>query len=363
MPEPLKVLLLAGRFEVRASCAYTIRLLENLKQHDIDAEMICSNAKKVQPSKRDALPIREYRHFNRPVWGRVVLEGIRRDFAAAPPDLVHIQAAAIYPQAMWLARQWNRPCVMTVSSSPLPRLRFPEVGGRCRNVIAISRQVKEALVHYNHLPPTAIQVINSGVDVPELPEGNGVLVEGRWPVVGTAGPLEDTKGLPFFLGAAARVLRERPEVEFLVCGAGPEEHNLRRMTRKLEIRDHVTFVTNLLDFSDALDAMDIYCLPSLQQGLGATMLEAMARAKPVIATGVGGVHSIITDNVQGLIIPPSSNEPLAARILDLLNDPVRARQLGEAGRALVREEFRVDQMVSRTAAVYRDIVSRSAAAA
>ncbi|HEX6986019.1 MAG TPA: glycosyltransferase family 1 protein, partial [Planctomycetaceae bacterium] len=92
MPDPLRVLLLAGRFEVRASCAYTIRLLEHLPEHGVAAEMICSDASKITPEKRAALPIREYRYFDRPVWGRVVLESIRRDKQADPPDLVHVQA-------------------------------------------------------------------------------------------------------------------------------------------------------------------------------------------------------------------------------------------------------------------------------
>jgi glycosyltransferase involved in cell wall biosynthesis len=125
----------------------------------------------------------------------------------------------------------------------------------------------------------------------------------------------------------------------------------------------VTFVSNLYDFGTSIDAMDIFCLPSLQQGLGVTMLEAMARGKPVIATGVGGVHSVVKDGQTGLVVPPSDSERLAERILELLRDPSLARRIGAAGRAVVREQFRVDRMVRETADLYREIVPAGAAVA
>lgn len=363
MAEPLKVLLLAGRIEVRATSAYTLRLLENLGEHEISSWMVCSDASRVPPEKRNRLPVYEYRFFDRPLWGRVVLEAIRRNWQQSPPDVIHVQSPWVYPQGLWLARQWGRPVIMTVPTSLPSRNRFPEVGGRCRKVIAISRSVADDLVRRNRIPAEHIEVIHSGVDIPRLENEEEILSSEHGAVIGTAGPLEATKGLPFFLGAAARVARECPECEFLVSGAGPEEHNLRRLARNLRLSGHVTFVSQLYDFGMSLDAMDIFCLPSLQQGLGVTMLEAMSRGRPVIATSVGGVDSIITDGVTGLIVPPSNSEKLAERMLELLRDPQRARTIGAAGRRFVQDEFRVDRMVEATAAVYRTMVPAGAAAA
>jgi glycosyltransferase involved in cell wall biosynthesis len=242
-------------------------------------------------------------------------------------------------------------------------VRLPEVGGRCRRVIAISGAVAEQLTRQNRVPAAFVSVVQSGVEVPEALPGVEILPPDRRPVVGTAGPLEASKGLPFFLGAAARVAREHPECEFLVSGAGPEEHNLRRLTRSLDLTGRVTFVSSLYDFAASIEAMDVFCLPSLQQGLGVTMLEAMAHGRPVITTGVGGSEGIVTDGETGLIAPPSDSEALAERILELLRDPGRARRLGEAGRRLVRERFPLDQMARETADVYREIIPAGAAAA
>ncbi len=118
-----------------------------------------------------------------------------------------------------------------------------------------------------------------------------------------------------------------------------------------------TFAPNLLDFSASLAATDVFCLPSLEQGLGATMLEAMARGRPVVASGVGGVDSVVEDGETGLIVPPADSAALAESVARLLADPPAARRMGEAGRAVVRERFGVARMVSETAELYRTVLA------
>ena len=142
----------------------------------------------------------------------------------------------------------------------------------------------------------------------------------------------------------------------LIAGAGPEEANLRRLARELGIAQKVTFVPNLSDLNESLAAMDIFCLPSLQQGLGTIMLEPMAMAKPVIATGVGGVYSVVEDGRTGLMVPPSNSQALAEKILDLLNHPDRAGTIGEAARARVVSDFSVEKMIRQTAGLYRELL-------
>src|SRR6185295_7501944 len=151
----------------------------------------------------------------------------------------------------------------------------------------------------------------------------------------------------------------RSDVEFLVAGGGPEEANLRRLARELGIADKVTFVPYVLCFTDSLAATDIFVLPSLQQGLGTIMLEAMALARPVIATSVGGVASVILHDETGIIVPPQNSGELARRILELLEQPARARALGTRARRLVCDRYHVEGMVEQTANVYREIAAES----
>ncbi len=152
------------------------------------------------------------------------------------------------------------------------------------------------------------------------------------------------------------MLEEFPDAQFLVSGSGPEEQRLRELARSLEIDQSVTFVPSLNDFSAAIEAMDIFCLPSLKQGLGSIMLEAMARGRPVIATKTGGVYSVVKDQQNGLIVPPGDVESLSQRIIDLLQHPERARELGLAGREHVRKEYSVTRMLEQTAKLYRELI-------
>jgi glycosyltransferase involved in cell wall biosynthesis len=131
------------------------------------------------------------------------------------------------------------------------------------------------------------------------------------------------------------------------------------MARELGIADKVTFVPQLADVADSLAAIDIFCLPSLQQGLGTIMLEAMALGRPVIASRVGGVYSIVADNETGLLVPPSDSGQLADRMLELLCNPSRARGLGESARQMVLRDCSLETMLERTSQLYRDVVAEA----
>jgi glycosyltransferase involved in cell wall biosynthesis len=359
MAEHLKVLLFSGRFEVRGSSAYTLRLAANLPEHNVETRIVCPDARRIEPERRARLDVREYLHIEFPGWGRVVRELLAHDLLDDPPDLVHIQSWNMCRAGAWLARRLDRPFLLTVHDY-LPgkrRQRFDCARGK--RIIAVSQSVRAEVLSRVEVPPELVEVVHGGVDVPSDNEAPPVLDAGHVPVVGTATPLETVKGVPFFLGAAQKILAARDGVEFLVSGAGPEEANLRRLARALGIAEHVTFVPNLPNFSRSLAAMDIFCLPSLRQGLGTIMLEAMALGRPVIATGVGGVYSVVHDNETGLVVPPSNSARLADRILELLADPQRARSIGESGRQLVLRDFGVAKMVSRTAELYREVLSES----
>jgi glycosyltransferase involved in cell wall biosynthesis len=352
-----QVLLFSGRFQVRGSCAYTLRLARHLPEQGISVRVVCPHAGLVEPSKRAQLAITEYAHFDAPIWGRLVLQRLLHDISQSVPDVIHIQSRKVLPHGTWLARQLQRPFVLTIQDYMRSQEKLRIDWNWCRKIITVSESVRRDLSSRIDVPPGRLAMIHSGVDVMAGGDIPPPLVAGHVPVVGTAGPLEAVKGLPFFLGAARKVLDTGRDVEFLIAGAGPEEANLRRMARDLGLADKVTFVPYVLDFTESLTAMDIFCLPSLQQGLGTIMLEAMALGKPVIASRVGGVYSVVHEQETGLLVPPSSSSKLADRILELLGDPPRARAIGEAARQMVRRDFALERMVSQTADLYRNLIA------
>jgi glycosyltransferase involved in cell wall biosynthesis len=348
------VLLIAGRFSVRGSCAYTLRLAEQLPQRGFRVNVICPDARTVERERRRELHIEEASQLDWPIWGRVARGMLLRRLWQDPPDLIHIQSRGALSQDAWIAQHMNRPFVLTVHDYMQPHQRLPIDRRFCRRIVAVSDSVRADLLERTRLPDELVTVIHSGVDHSTSTDILPVFQPGRVPVVGTAGPLEAVKGFPFFLGAAARVLATGREVEFLIAGAGPEESNLRRLAQQLEINDKVTFVPNLLDFDDALAAMDVFVLPSLQQGIGTIMLDAMEMGRPVIATKVGGVFHAVHDRETGLLVPPSNSEALAERIVELLDNPDLARSIGHAAHELVDHEFGVERMIDETAALYRE---------
>jgi glycosyltransferase involved in cell wall biosynthesis len=357
MDEPLNVLLVAGPFEVRGSSACTLRLAEGLAVEGIEARILTPNAACIAPSRRQSLAISVCPRLETPVWGNVVREALSRELSHNPPDLIHIQSWSAYHAGVALARRLKRPFVLSAydHGSSERTNGFDWRWGR--RIIAVSQSVRAELLSRARFRPEMVSVIHAGVDVSRPPAPPPVLSLDRVPVIGTAGPLEAVKGNVFFLGAAQRVVAERPDTEFLIAGNGPEEQNLRRLARELGLARNVTFISSGCDFASALTAMDIFCLPSLRQGLGTIMLEAMALGRPVIASGVGGVCSVIRNPQIGLVVPPSDSARLAEKILELLGDPVRARALGETGRQLVCEEFTASRMVAETARLYREVLA------
>lgn len=353
----LEVMLLSNRFEVRGSSAQTLVLAENLRDYGIRPTIITPHAGSVAPSRRKHLSVNEYRYLMMPLVSRLVLRFITQDFADSPPDLIHIQTHKMLPYGMYLARQFHCPYVVTFHDflPPGEVLHFDRPLGQ--NLIAVSSSVKSALLTQPAITGNMVKVIHSGVEhIPDERAGE-VLAPHRSPVIGTAGPLELVKGTKYFLDAAAIVLKQFPHVEFLVAGSGPEERNLRQRVRALGISKQVTFVSKLYGFQEPLHAMDIFCLPSLQQGLGTIMLEAMAWGRPVVASNVGGISSALDDGKTGLLVPPANHRLLADKLLELLRHPELAREIGSAGRNHVRKNFRVDQTVRLVTDVYRSVLA------
>ncbi len=357
MVQPL-VLLLADTFALRGTSAYTLRLAEHLPKLGFRTKIACPCARMIEPEKRVGLSVTEYPYLNTPIWGQVVRSWLRQDTAEAPPALIHIQSRSMLLLGTWLAKRMGCPFVLTMQDFLQPKECLPFQPTWGRHIIAVSESVKAELLERTKVPTSLVSVLASGVEVEEQPSVT-VLDPGHTPVIGTAGPLEAVKGLPYFLGAAQKVIAAQVRAEFLVAGAGPEENNLRRLCRELGIAGHVTFVPNVLDMTTSLTAMDVFCLPSLRQGLGTIMLEAMALGRPVIATGVDGVYSVVKDNETGLVVPPSNSSRLAQRMLELLHDPLRARRIAENARQMVLRDFNLERMVHETAGVYRAVLAEA----
>ena len=143
--KPLQVVLLSDRFEVRGSCAYTLRLVSHLEEFGVEPRIITPNADAIAAPLRETLPIRVYPHMRVPVWGRVVMGMIRQDLEQHPLDLIHVQSRRMQSCGSWLARALRVPYVLTIHDYLSPRERLKMDRDYGRRVLTVSQSVKSEL--------------------------------------------------------------------------------------------------------------------------------------------------------------------------------------------------------------------------
>ena len=155
------------------------------------------------------------------------------------------------------------------------------------------------------------------------------------PVVGNIAALVPHKGQRDLVDAAALVVREVPDARFLILGQGELREALERQIRHLHLEKHVLLAGFRPDALSLLKAFDVFVMSSVQEGLGTSLLDAMACAKPVVATTVGGIPEVVVDGETGMLVEARQPRQLASAIVRLLKSPAARREMGEAGRARV----------------------------
>jgi len=177
------------------------------------------------------------------------------------------------------------------------------------------------------------------------------------PLIATVGRLIPGKGHRYFLEAAKQVLRARPEARFVVVGEGPLRGRLEALSVALGIQHAVFFLGFRQDVATLMGASDFIVLPSLEEGLPVVVLEALALARPVVATAVGGVPEVVKHKETGLLVPSGDADELARAVLYLLDHPDEGARLGKRGQEVVAQNFTVEALAGKIAAIYRQILA------
>ena len=243
------------------------------------------------------------------------------------------------------------------------RLLFPCWGSK---VIAISEPVREHLVNKLKVPKENTALIYNGVDTDKFfkdytqEEKDNFRLQYKLsndPIIGIISRLSSVKGHKYLLLAFAQVLKQNPAAQLLIIGDGPEKRRLVALAKKLKISNKVIFGKSTADTTKPLSIIDIFVLPSIQEGLGLSLLEAMAMAKPVVASDVGGIYTLVEHQVNGLLTISADEKSLAQAITALLSDKETALKMGQAGRKMVKEKFSLAKMVEETRNLYREVLN------
>ena len=213
-----------------------------------------------------------------------------------------------------------------------------------------------------------IATVHEGIDVEHVAAAPAVNVhEAFWlpsraPVVGNVAALVAHKGQRYLIDAAHLVVREVPDARFLILGEGELREHLQHQVREHHLEKHVLLPGFRTDVFGCLKSFDLFVMSSVTEGLGTSLLDAMACSRAIVATTAGGIPEIVEDGVNGLLVAPRDAAAMARAIVALLGDEPRRRAMGEAGYARLGERFTVDRMVEQTASVYARVAGRGHAA-
>jgi len=228
-------------------------------------------------------------------------------------------------------------------------------------VIAISAQVQEHLINDFRLSKERISLICNGIDTERFTpvsfnnkkEAKISLGLSSNPVIGILARLSDVKGHKYLIEAMKEVLLVYPNAQLLIAGEGRMEIGLKRLARDLNINRSVHFVSNAIDTRKIISALDLFVLPSLQEGLGLALMEAMSMGLAVVGSAVGGIKTLIQDRHNGLLVRPGDSLAIAQAITSLISDPDLALNLGENARKYIIKEFSLEKMILGTERVYQ----------
>jgi len=244
------------------------------------------------------------------------------------------------------------------------RQLYRRLGQRVDGFIAVSDEVRQAIIKQlgPEIAPKVI-TINNGVDVKRYQHVKSDL-QGFENLAGLSSPkiilaigrLTEQKGHGYLIEAMPHIIKQHPNAHLLIVGEGELETSLKTQAAQTGYAQHIHFLGKRLDIPQLLAAAQIFVLPSLWEGLSIALLEAMAAAKPIVATAVSGTNQVLTHNVTGLIIPPADSPALATALNKLLDQPDFAHQLGHAAQQHVIAHYSAEQQALAHVRLYERLL-------
>ncbi|MBK8816888.1 MAG: glycosyltransferase family 4 protein [Methylococcaceae bacterium] len=227
-------------------------------------------------------------------------------------------------------------------------------------VILVSDSIRKQVIANRLLPEHKAIYVPNGIKVNDSTAGLGevLVLKNQLKiapdnfVIGTVARLVWFKGLHTLIAAMPDILKEHPNTTLIIIGDGPLKQELEQQARVLKVAQSVMFLGERSDAVELLPVLDIFVLPSVSEGMPITILEAMAAAKPVVATKVGGIPELVSDGQTGILVPSEEPKSMALAISKLLSDPYLCKIMGLSGKKRVINEFSVSNMVENTISAY-----------
>jgi glycosyltransferase involved in cell wall biosynthesis len=310
-----------------------------------------------QAIEKDGFPVHLF-----PVSGRIsrsMAKAVRRKFSDVKGDVLHVIGYKANVHA-WLSG--IRPVVATVHGwlfrNDLKERMYDRIDRwclrRCDQVICLSSYY-ENFLRESGVKPDRLKRIPSGLR--EIPSAQDLTRGGASsvPVFGMMGRFSEEKNHAMFVRAASMVHASNPDVRFLIAGQGPLENSIKQMVRHEGLADAVEFC-GYMDVATFMKRIDVYVICSKIENLPYSILEAMAWAKPVIGTSVGGIPDLVLDGKTGCRVKSEDAQELSTVINEFVADPEKARAMGRAGRERIEQEFVLTKCVAEHRCQYQSLL-------
>jgi glycosyltransferase involved in cell wall biosynthesis len=233
--------------------------------------------------------------------------------------------------------------------------------------IAASNAIRAMLVS-DGVPESHVVTVHEGIDIEHVLAAPPVNVHETFflphhaPIVGNVGALVPHKGQRHLIEAAHLVVQQVPDTRFVILGEGELREHLERLVREHHLEKHVLLPGFRIDVLGCIKGFDLFVMSSVTEGLGTSLLDAMACSKAIVATQAGGIPEVVDDGVTGLLVAPRDHHGLAAAIVRLIKDASDRQRMAEAGFERVSARFTLERMVAETANVYARVAGTPHAA-
>ena len=230
--------------------------------------------------------------------------------------------------------------------------------------ICASNAIRQMLIA-DGVAACQVITVHEGIDVDRVATAPPINLRAEFwlpthaPIIGNVAALVPHKGHRYLIDAMPLILKDIPDARLVIAGEGELEPVLRRQLKEHHLEKQVILAGFRPDVLALLRACDLIVLSSVTEGLGTSLLDAMAASRAVVATGAGGIPEVVVDGVTGLLVPPRNVERLAGAIIRLLTDASLRQQMGSSGFVRARELFSADRMVDLTLGAYAELGGRA----
>ena len=364
----MKVLLLANHVNYGGITAYLLNLARALNRRDGFEYVVASRGGELE----DEFRVLGIEHLSAPLSTKCEVSlkvflsflKLRRLIGSRKIDVIHANTRVTQVLASLLSSATGVPFISTCHGYFKPKLIRRLLPCWGKKVIAISDPVRDHLINDFGVKGSDIELVYNGIDLEKFKvfdrqdieeEKKRLGLDLSKKVIGHIGRLSSVKGQKFLVLAASVLAQKRNDLQFLIIGDGEESAALKELVRQRGLGSVVFLRPSVADTARVLAVMDIFAMPSLQEGLGLSALEAQAARVPVVASRVGGLVSVVEHEKTGLLFDSGDYNGLAGAVERLLNDGALAKNLISNARRGLQEKFTISLMAQKTLKVYKEV--------